>query len=155
MLIPVSKDECYKERKRNMLSRQKVKNVIVTLLVLCSMLSFPAAAKGYSNYHMHLEAGQKWTDSLWDERTGAYNDIIVRCDAVYPAVGFDNFTQIQCQATDAWDNVVTDIVTLTEGASSSYIPLKNGTLNTPYIGFQFRGNNTNLAAEAIISCEAR
>ena len=104
---------------------------------------------------MQLEKGQKWTESLWDERTGAYNDIIVRCEAVYPASGYDDYTHIQCQATDAWDNVVTGIVTLTEGAASSYIPLKNGTLNTPYIGFQFRGNNTNLAATAIITCDAR
>lgn len=70
--------------------------------------------------------------------------------------GVDNFTRVQVQVTSLSGSTMSNVITLSELASSSTsIKLKEGTLGTRNVLFKFRGNNPSHSAWADVFYSAR
>lgn len=126
--------------------------VVSVMFILNTVSTFAA-----NNVSVYLPANQVWTASLLDQRSGAYNNVMMKLDSVYPTGNAtDNYQKIQARIRNSDGDIImnSSYVTLSETENTQYIPIKNGYLNTETVFFQFRGN-TSAAANAVVDYDAR
>lgn len=127
--------------------------MVVTVMFILNTVSTFAA----SNVSVYLPASQVWTASLLDQRSGAYYDVMMNLDSVYPTGNAtDNYQKIQARIRNS-DGITImngNYVVLNETENAQYIMIKNGYIKTETVFFQFRGN-TNSAAYAVVDYDAR
>lgn len=119
----------------------------ISILVALGMIMITCMPVFATSRTIELPKDQVWTAKFSEPRTGRYSQVAAECDSVYPLSGSDNFKQIQCRVVNQSGTVISDqsYYVLTEGMSSTYIPIREGYLNLSVVYFQFRGNTTSPA----------
>lgn len=130
---------------------KKIERIFSTLMLvgICVFASAFNSLAGYSD--IYILPNQAWTGDFenTDSRSTAYSTVHAKLNTVYPESGTDFFTKIQVRVTNGYGLVISDIYTLTEGKDVSAIPIKEGYLDTTFVGFAFRGNSSASAYASV------
>ncbi len=123
----------------------------ISILVALGMIMITCVPVFATSRTIELPKDQVWTAKFSEPRTGKYSQVSAECDSVYPLSGSDNFTRIHCRVVNQSGTVISaqSYYVLTEGMSSTYIPIKEGYLNLSVVYFQFRGNSNSPAYAAV------
>lgn len=117
-------------------------------LAMVTVTILPAGASMVYSHRVELEKFQAWTKMYGAGRSFEEHYVSARCEAVYPAVGVDNYKKIQCRVVDGSSVVMTtkDYYVLTEGERGyTDMELKKEYRDNYQVCFQFRGNSNSPA----------
>ena len=113
--------------------KKNIKMLVINVSALALMPSSSImcfAAVGEKS--IYIDPNQIWSADYenTDSRTGSYSTVYARNHAVRPISGIDTFSTIQCQVTNGYDYVISDVIPLKESNSSNTsISIKEGYLS--------------------------
>ena len=138
--------------------KKNIKMLVINVSALALMLSSSIMCfADVGEKSIYIDTNQIWSADYenTDSRTGSYSTVYARNHAVRPISGIDTFSTIQCQVTNGYDYVISDVIPLKESNSSNTsISIKEGYLSCKFVGFEFRGNSS-AAAYATVSYDGR
>ena len=111
----------------------------------------PAFAQGA--HLVEIPANQVWTPGGSEPHDTGYSHAGARIVSVSPLSGIDLFANVRCRILNSSGTVIlkntNGYQVLSEGPSTTPLPIKNGYYNTSTVYFQYSGNS-NAAAYAVV-----
>ena len=134
------------------------KRIINALICMCMVVAAFSVNVFASNGNGHVQVPKSGYQVLAEQgitRTGSYSYAKVRADSVTPVppYGADTFTKCQARLFDCNNTLkaISDWYTLTEGSDYTKLKIYEGCYSKNKFNLNFKGNNSNYAAEVYYS----